>query len=393
MIGEIIAGTGMWVAIIANLQFMQHLISSDFLKSLVLMVGLTASVVLSPTAGVMIDRHDRRTILIISSLVRCAAPLCMFPALASDSIAWMILSLVILQSANAFYLPTIQAAVPSVVSSEELLQANAVYLNISTLSRIGGTALGGIMVATMDLWTLYLLAILSFGLLVALSWYNRIPQTERAGAMLPEKPRFVEVFSMIRGEPGVLVGIINMGIITLFLGGFNLLVLSYSEIQQDPGLMGWIYTVEGTSILLGGLLAKRWTGTRNLLTTSTLLIFVFAFSQLGMSFAEHRMAVLLSFALFGFTVAFFFPMVTTIFQRRLPDEAHGRFFSFKGMLDRVLFQLALLITGAGLDLFGLSWYMLLLASLTAFSALLTLLFIRRRAQQGSSLSDRRSAAG
>nr|WP_126426091.1 MFS transporter [Brevibacillus marinus] len=390
--GEIIAGTGMWVAIIGNLQFMQHLIASDFLKSLVLTVGLAASVLLAPNAGVIIDRYDKRNILVLSSLFRCFAPLSMFPALAFDSLAWMIVSLLVLQSANAYYLPTIQAAIPSVVSADELLKANTIYLNIATLSRIGGTALGGIMVATLSLWSLYLLALLAFLLLVVLSLLNRIPSTERAAAALPEQARFREVFSLIRADGSVLVGLFTSGVITIFLGGFNLLVLAFSELQQDPGLLGWIYTVEGTSILLGGLVARRWTDRRRLLTTSTSLLFAFALAYGGMSFAEQRVLVLASFALFGFTVAFFFPLVTTIFQTRLPEDAHGRFFSLKGMLDRVGFQLALLITGACLDLFGLAWYMLCLSLLTGLSGLLTLLYIRRKGWE-QTLRDTHSAAG
>ncbi|MBO8162312.1 MAG: MFS transporter [Brevibacillus sp.] len=391
MTGEMIAGTGLWVGVIANLQFMQHLISSDFLKGLMLMIGLSAGVLLAPKAGIWIDRYDKRLILVLSSLVRCLAPICMFPALAYESIGWMVLSLIILQSASAVYLPTIQAAIPAVVQPGQLLEANGIYLNIATLSRIGGTAVGGIMVAAMDLWMLYITALIAFVLLIGLSLVNQIPGSDLATAQQPQNLRFSEVFSLIKNEPSVLVGMVNMGVLTLFLGGFNLLVLSYSEVQQDPGVMGWIYAVEGTSILFGGLLAKRWVGSRNLVLTSTLLLFVFALSHVGMSFAEQRYTVLASYGLFGLTVAFFFPMVTTIFQQQLPPDAHGRFFSFKGLLDRVMFQLALLITGACLDLFGISWYMLLLAALTALCGLYSLVFARKRSLDVRQLTKQQSA--
>ncbi|MFP3416094.1 hypothetical protein SB773_32135, partial [Bacillus sp. SIMBA_074] len=42
-----------------------------------------------------------------------------------------------------FYFPTVQASLPAILDKDELLKANSFYLNISTLSRIGGTALGG----------------------------------------------------------------------------------------------------------------------------------------------------------------------------------------------------------------------------------------------------------
>lgn len=377
MIGEIISGTGAWIGLIANLQFMQGLLSSDFLKSLILMSGLFVSVFLAPKAGVVIDRMDKRRVIFVASLVRCLGPICMYPALAYDSIGWMVVSMIVIQAAAGFYFPALQASIPSVVRSGDLLKANGIYLNISTLARIGGTAVAGVMVASMSLSTLFTLTLISYALLALLSLALDIPSIENKQQVQKPKIRFTEVFGIIRSEPSVLVGMVNMGVITLFLGGFNLLVMKFSEIQHSPELMGYIYPVEGGSILLAGILAKRWIGDRNLVISSTLLVLVFALSLYGMSYVESMAMVLISFGLFGFTVGFFFPMITTIFQKRLPADTQGRFFSFKSMLDRVLFQIALLMTGACLDLFGASWYMKVLAVFTLISGIVSLVYVRR----------------
>ncbi|MFY0544452.1 MFS transporter [Brevibacillus sp. H7] len=377
MTGEIVAGAGMWISIIANLQFMQHQIPSDFLKGLILMSGLVVSILLSPKAGVMIDRFDKQKIMLAASLVRCLSPICMLPALAYDSLGWMVVSLVIMQGSAAFYFPTVQASLPAILSPGDLLKANSVYLNIATLSRIGGTAIGGVMVAAMDLYLLYLLSVAAYAALALITLALKIPRSEARKRQ--EKLEFREVLTLTKNDPALLVGLANMGLITLFLGGFNLLVLNFSEIQRTPELMGWIYTVEGTSILVGGLLAKRWIGGRNLVATSTTLLFLFAISQYGMSFAESRFMVLASFGLFGFTVAFFFPVTTTIFQKRLAEHQQGRFFSFKGMLDRALFLVALGTTGACLDLLGISGYMLVIGTVTLLMTLMTILYTKRHA--------------
>ncbi|HZG81040.1 MAG TPA: MFS transporter, partial [Brevibacillus sp.] len=94
MTGEVVAGAGMWIFIIANLQFMQGLIPSDTLKAFVLMSGLAVSILLSPKAGVIIDTYDKRKVLIISSWVRCISPVLMLPAIAYDSLIWMIIALI-----------------------------------------------------------------------------------------------------------------------------------------------------------------------------------------------------------------------------------------------------------------------------------------------------------
>lgn len=369
MTGEVIAGAGMWISIIANLQFMQSLIPSDTVKALVLMSGLVVSILLSPKAGVIIDMYDKQKVMMLASLIRCLSPVFMFPALASNSIPWMIVSLIIMQCSAAFYFPTVQASLPAILTKDELLKANSIYLNISTLSRIGGTAVGGVLVVSMELSMLYVCSIIAYAVLAVVTLFLRIPHVSTR--TLKEKVEFREVLTIARRDPALLVGLINNGLITLFLGGVNLMILNFSEIQQEPQLMGWIYMAEGFSILVGGLLAKRWIGGRNLVASSTLMLVFFGISQYGMSFAAHKWMVLASFAAFGFVVAFFFPVSATIFQKRLPEHQQGRFFSFKSMLDRSFFLLALGVTGVCLDLLGISGYLLLIGTITVLFGFIT----------------------
>ena len=375
MTGEIVAGAGMWISIIANLQFMQRLIPSETVKALILMSGLVVSILLSPKAGVVIDMYDKGKVMMLASLVRCLSPVFMFPAIAYDSILWMIVSLIFMQCSAAFYFPTVQASLPAILDKDELLKANSVYLNISTLSRIGGTALGGVLVVSMNLQMLYVCSIVAYAVLALVTLFLRIPQV--TSRRMKEKVEFREVLTITRKDPALMVGLINNGLITLFLGGLNLMILNFSEIHQEPQLMGWIYAFEGVSILIGSLLAKRWIGQNNLVAASTLMLVFFAISQYGMSVADNKMMVLGSFAVFGFVVAFFFPVISTIFQKRLPAHQQGRFFSFKSMLDRSFFLVALGITGAGLDLLGVSGYLLFIGSLTMLFAIVTFFYSRK----------------
>ncbi|QRG65679.1 MFS transporter [Brevibacillus choshinensis] len=375
MTGEVVAGAGMWISIIANLQFMQRLIPSDTIKALILMSGLVVSILLSPKAGVIIDMYDKRKIMMLASLIRCLSPVFMFPALANDSIPWMIVSLIVMQCSAAFYFPTVQASLPAILSRDELLKANSVYLNISTLSRIGGTAIGGVLVVSMDLSMLYVCSIVAYAILAVVTLFLRIPHiTTRS---MKEKVEFREVLTIAKKDPILFVGLVNNGLITLFLGGVNLMILNFSEIQNEPQLMGWIYMAEGLSILVGGLLAKRWIGGRNLVASSTFMLVFFGISQYGMSFATNKIMVLASFAVFGFIVAFFFPVTATIFQKRLPEHQQGRFFSFKSMLDRSFFLIALGVTGVCLDLLGVTGYLLCIGTVTMLFGIATYLYSKK----------------
>ncbi|MCY9509668.1 MFS transporter [Paenibacillus larvae] len=326
---------------------------------------------LSPKAGIWIDRYNKRKVLFAASLVRCLAPLVMFVAIRFDSVACMLLAFVIMQIAASVYRPAVQSSLPAVVKPANLLKANGIFLNVDTLQRIGGTALGGIMVATLDLFTLYALSLVFYILLVFCTFLMDIPESEQSATTKGGKLRFREVFPLIRSEPSVLIAMVNTAVLLLFLTGFNLLILNFSELQQAPDLMGWLYAVEGLSIMFFAAIAKRWIGSKNLVTGSILFMFLFAISFVGMSFSESRLLVILSFGIFGCAFAFFFPMITTIYQLKLPDEARGRFFSFKSMMDRIMNHIALLVTGACLDWIGISAYMIILAVMASLSGAIT----------------------
>lgn len=372
MIGEIIGGIGMWLGIIANLQFMQSLIESDFIKSLILMTGIFASVLFLPTIGKIVDRYDKKTILIAANILRSLSPLLMFPALMDDSIPWMIVSLIFLQVSNATYFPAVRTTLPTLIDRENLLIANTFHMNAITISRIAGTAIAGTMVTLMSLTTIYSVSFAVYIILVVLFLFVHIPKIETVTKKTKEKLRFTEVFSVIKQDRPILLGIINSCVISFFLGGMNLFILSLSKIQDAPDLMGYMYAMEGTCILIAGLFVRRVIGKSNIILASSFLLFVVAIAQFVMSFVDFRWSVLAGFGIFGCMVAFFFPMVTTIFQNRVPVQMQGRFFAFKEIVDRILMQVALLTTGACLDLFGASIYIIIIGCLTVLTALITL---------------------
>ncbi|MGA9468384.1 MAG: MFS transporter, partial [Exiguobacterium marinum] len=49
--GEFVAGLGLWLGIIGNLEFMQDRVPSDFVKAVILAIGLLAGVAIGPLAG------------------------------------------------------------------------------------------------------------------------------------------------------------------------------------------------------------------------------------------------------------------------------------------------------------------------------------------------------
>jgi len=398
--GEFIAGLGLWTSIIANLEFMQRLVPSDFVKSLILFAGLFAGVLFGPLAGRIIDTHRKKTVLLYAGIGRLASLGFMFVALATDSIAWMVVFMIVLQIAAAFYFPALQAVLPIIVPERQLIALNGAQMNAATLSRILGTALAGIMLTVMSLTGLYLITAFAYAFLVAATFFLHTreeeegllqpPAAEEQIAVKPgakEPGGFKEMLPLLKGMP-VVVALLMLAVIpTLFIGGFNLMVIGVSELQHDATIKGILYAAEGTSFILGAFVVKRLSSEGSLLPRMLLFALLIATAHLSLFFGGSKPLSIMSFALFGFGAGCFFPLLSAYFQKEVPREYHGRFFSFRNMLDRVLTQVVLLSTGFFLDTIGLRWMSVVFGSISLLLLVVSARFAGRIAGKPKSVAE------
>lgn len=382
--GEFIADLGLWTSTIANLDFMQKHVPSDFVKSLILLIGLLAGVLVGPLAGRVIDAHRKKNVLVYSGILRLLSVFIMFLALYYDSIGWMILFMIGIQIAATFYLPALQSLLPRIVPEEELMSLNGVFMNVTTVARILGTALAGIMLSVMSLSSLYIASMAAYAFLLAATFFIRIDESlpkesHSAGKSKGGKSGgFKEVIPVMTRLPNVLMILFLTIIPSLFIGGFNLMVISVSELQHDVQIKGLLYTVEGISFILGAFLVKRVSEQRNLPRLLILFSFLIAFAHLSLFFGNVKWSSLLSFGMFGFGAGCFYPLVATFFQTSVPEDYHGRFFSFRNMLDRVLVQIVLLGTGFFLDTIGLRYLAVVFGSISLSLTLIAVIVNRRK---------------
>ncbi|MFV0944654.1 MFS transporter [Bacillus pacificus] len=358
LIGEFIAGLGLWLGILGNLEFMQKYVPSDFMKSVILFIGLLAGVLVGPMAGRIIDQYEKKKVLLYAGFGRVISVIFMFFAIQFESIAFMIAFMVALQISAAFYFPALQSVIPLIVREHELLQMNGVHMNVGTIARIAGTSLGGILLVVMSLQYMYAFSMAAYALLFLSTFFL---QFEDKKSTTPSKQAakdnsFMEVFRILRGIPIAFTALILSIIPLLFIAGFNLMVINISEMQHDPTIKGFIYTIEGIAFMLGAFVIKRLSD--HFKPEKLLYFFAVctAFAHLSLFFSDIKWMSLTSF---GFSVGCFFPIMSTIFQTKVEKSYHGRLFSFRNMFERVMFQIVLLGTGFFLDTIGLQYMVLI----------------------------------
>ena len=376
-----IAGLGLWTGIIGNLEFMQEKVPSDFLKALIMSTGLLAGLVAGPLAGKVIDQSKKKTVLLISGLGRMLSVTFMLVAIGTGSIWWMVAFMISIQLSATFYFPALQATIPLVVKDDHLLTMNGLHMNVATISRVIGTALAGVMLVYWSLISLYWISMIGYGALLLFTMMLRIDEEEGREAKVKTSGKsggFMEVFPVLKAYPAVGMTLIMTLIPLLFIGSFNLIVINISEIQDSAAIKGLVYTFEGIAFMAGAFavkyISKKWRTTTILFFFATMV----ALAEFMLFFVESTFITLSAFAVLGFALGCFFPTAMVIFQKQMPKAYHGRFFSFRNMLERVMFQVVLLTAGAFLDIIGLQFMVIVFGMISLSLTVLFFVQMKRR---------------
>lgn len=385
MSGEFIANLGLWIGTIGNLEFLQALVPSDFHKALILLLGMLSGVLVSPLAGKLIDGYSKKKIMLYSSAGRIVSVVFMFIAIWQDSILWMSVYMVGIGVANAFYLPAVQAAIPLIVKEHQLLSINGLHMNVGTVARIAGTALGGIALLYLSLPQMYALSMATYLIILCCTFYLRFPVQPKKDVIAKErkdKGKFNEIWPVLKQKPSVLMGLSLLFVPALFIGSFNLMVLEISELQGDPSIKSFLYTSEGIGFMFGAFFAKRIIGNRSPVSMMLFASIIMACSQLALYFADYMVPSIIIFAVFGTAAGVFYPLAATLFQTEVERDMHGRFFSFRGMLDRILFQTVLVTAGLFLDTLGFQM-MVLAFGAASVSVIIAFVWFLQKKQPGT----------
>lgn len=378
LLGEFVVGLGLWAGIIGNLAFMQKVVPSDFHKSLIISIGILAGLVVAPLAGRLIDQSKKKTVIQFASVGRILSVFFMFIALYTNSVIWMILFLITLQIAAAFYMPALQSIIPLVVKDKDLMTLNAWQMNARTISRIVGTAAAGLMLSYFELKWLYIVSLIVYIIMYFITNSLKLDEAVNVSVNDKEKGRFKDVYPMLKEHPVVLMTLVLMLIPTLFLGSFNLVIMKITEMHESTTISGLLYTVEGIGFMLGAAGLKYIAERVKIGTLLFGLALIIGLMELMLLLADSTFFALLTFGLFGFSVGCFFPTTMVIFQKQVPKEYHGRFFSFRNMIDSVVFQIVLLSTGMMLDLIGLSGMGIVFSMISLSLTVTFFLFSKKR---------------
>jgi CRP-like cAMP-binding protein/sugar phosphate permease len=185
-LGQFVSTAGTALTSLAASILVYRLTGSALSVGLMMIATAAPSLVVGLFAGVIVDRYDRKRIMIVTELLR-AVLIALIPFLAAQNIIWLYVIVALTSAIAQFYDPAHESVLPEVAPEEELAAANS----LMAISSFGSTAIGfaasGLIASAANIdWAFYIDAItfLISALAIALITVKPLEVEEDASAAM-----------------------------------------------------------------------------------------------------------------------------------------------------------------------------------------------------------------
>lgn len=397
----------------------EQLTGSSTQTGVAILSFLVPGLLLSGLAGVVVDRSDKRTLLVLTTLLRAATAAVYFVYLLHHE--WPVGILVLLidlatllrTCVNQFFWPAESATIPLVVERERFFAVNTL-LGISTnvFTVLGFLLLGPFLLKIFGtrtvLSTIIVLYLAAAGLLALLPRGSpalapngrraRVPNgrlrrlLRQSSSVLRREIR--ESWLLIRRDRAITVSIVYSSVVqalALMVGtlapGYAVRVLG--QRVEDAFV---VILPAGLGMFLGFLLigpASRRRGWQQVVNRSMLLcgiallglavtpIVARASTSAGLQGARFALWASLTWSLLlGITNPFITVPTQTVLQCNTPAEAYGRIFANRQLVANIVSIVPILLAGAMADLLGIVWVLGAIGCLTLGVGIFGILYLR-----------------
>ena len=365
-LGQVVSQMGDWFNTIALYTIILNLTGSGRDIGLLMVARFLPSFVFGQLSGVLADRFSRRSIMIVSDLLRALVVLGFLLVRRADQL-WILYVLTVAQLAlSTFFEPAKTAAIPSIVSDRELVTANALSSVTWSVMLTLGAAVGGIITGWFGTDAAFILDALTYLLSAALILSIRLPSR-------PPRPKQKLTISRILGFSETVEGARYVKertrVLALLLvkpawglgGGIITLLAIFGEkifpVGGSPATgIGVLFAARGIGTAIGPIVARRIAGEGDARMQNTIGI---AFLIGGLFYMAFGAATNFIFALVVLGIAhcggsILWVFSTVLLQRGVEDQFRGRVFAAELALLTLTMALSNYATGEMLDRFAMS---------------------------------------
>lgn len=339
VIGQIISLFGNAILRFSLPLYLLRETGSSALFGMVTACSFLPMIVLSLLGGILADRVNKRNIMVALDF-STAVIVAVFHALLGTfpTVPLFIITLMLLYGISGTYQPAVQASIPALVPEDNILSANAIVNQISSLANFIGPIIGGLLYGIWGIGIILKISVLCFILSALMELFIVIPYhkydkqnnviqivkgdlTDSVRFLKLEKPSFIKVCFIIAG--------LNMFLSSMITIGIPVIIVEYLGMSdQRLGITQGLLAVGG---ILGGLLTVIFEKKLSPQKSSFFLFLCSAFSLLmglGMRLQHVPFLAYLFLSLTSVAVTIsstmFSIQMLAIVQRETPEHFIGK---------------------------------------------------------------------
>jgi MFS family permease len=378
--GQSISLVGTWITRIATSWLVYRLTGSAFLLGVVGFAGQIPTFLLAPFAGVLVERMDRRRLLVWTQVLAGVQSLLLAVlTLAKIITIHEILALSIFQGLiNAFDMPgrqsfLVQMVTPPEGKPEKTDLGNAIALNSSivNLARLIGPAIAGLIIAAVGEGWCFLIDGTSYIAVVASLLMMKVSRsvTEKPTLSMLEQMR--EGWSYVTGFRPIRTILTLFALMSLMGMPFMVLmpVFAADVLHGGPHTLGFLTGASGVGALISAISLAVRKSVRGLTTMIQVSAFCFGTGLILFGLSRNLFLSLVLMLLTGFGMMQGLAASNTVIQTLVPEDKRGRVMSYYTMAFVGMTPFGSLLAGALARRMGAPHTVILTGSVCVLGAL------------------------
>lgn len=331
------------------------------------LVAILPGIILGPIVGALVDRWERRRVLIAADSLIALISVWLAVLFWRDTVTvgFVYAAMFARGVGEAFHWPAMQASTTLMVPERQLSRVAGMNQTLRGTLSVASPPLGALLMGLLPLHSIMGIDVLTAAIAIAPLFFIAIPQPKTDGSSAGFEPSVWQ--DMISGLRYVwnwsgLVIILGIAMIINFIvnPAFSLMPLLVTDhFAGGATELGWLQSAYGVGMILGGLLLSAWGGFRRRVHTSLMGLVIGGLGIMGVGIAP---AGELWFALMSLFVAGFMnPLINgplyAVLQSSVAPEMQGRVFTLISSLSTAMMPISLAVAGPVADAVGIrTWY-------------------------------------
>ncbi len=367
-IGQVFSWVGSKLVQFALIWWLTENTGSASVLAFASIMAIIPEVFLSPIAGVMVDRWNRRHVMMAAdAFVSAVTVLLMFINMQGMMEVWHIYAIMFIRSMGAaFHWAAMQASTTLMVQKDQLSRTAGLFQALSGFSMIVAPPLGAFLLDTMSLQVILIIDVVTAAMAITPLVFINIPQPE----ILVKKKGIRSVFEdmaetvkyVLQWRGVLLVGAIAMAINLLLAPAVSLMpILVTGYFNGGANDFALMQSGLGIGMVVGGITLGLWGGFKKGISTGLTALILCGIGIVGIGLMPSDMFNYAVASIFfaGFMLPIFNGSFFAVLQSTVPPEMQGRFFTLISAMSTAMNPIGLIFAGPATDIIGVTvWYLL-----------------------------------